>query len=144
MNTIPDTPTGFFTLLMAGTGVVFGFCCVWLTDRIVEVWQARTGQPISETKRRWLSIAMPVVLVFIGYGGLVGLGSLPLTQETFYGACINAVAAVGAKQTMYAVVESARKPAVTVTNIGTVTATRDVYVGSTRTEDDDPLHGGTC
>lgn len=137
---LPDTPVGFLTLLLTGAGAVFGLLTVWLTNQVIALWEARQGGlPISGTKRRWISIAVPVALVFLGYFGLVALGSLALTGQTFYLACMSAFGAVGAKQVAFATVESAQKPPV-VTNIGTqtniaqVAATDDVFLGSTVTE----------
>jgi hypothetical protein len=139
---IPETPAGFFALLLAGAGALFGLLVVWLTDQLIALWEARTHAPISDTKRRWISLGVPAGLVFIGYAGSVLLGSVPLSGQTAYQAGIAALAATGVKQVAYATVESRAKPA-SVTNIGTqtniseVTTKRDLYMGSTVERDDD-------
>jgi hypothetical protein len=148
---IPETPAGFFALLLAGAGALFGLLVVWLTDQLIALWEARTHAPISPTKQRWLSLAVPAGLVFIGYAGSVLLGTVPLTGQTVYQAGIAALAATGVKQAAYAALESRAKPQV-VTNIGTQTniehvdAADDVLLGSTQTEAPparDPRQGGT-
>lgn len=137
-DVLPADLPGLFTLLYAGAGAVFGLIVVWLTNQLIARWEARTHAPISETKRRWISLGVPAGLVFLGYGGLVACGIVAFTGQTVYLACVNALAAMGAKQAAYATIASTAKPAIVqnTTNIGTVQADRDLYLGSTRTDDD--------
>lgn len=139
---IPETPEGFFALLLAGVGAGFGLLVVWITDWVISIWEERTHEKISPTKRRWISLLVPAVLVVIGYIGSVLLGTIPFTQQTVWQAGVTACSAAGLKQVAYATIESWGKPAV-VTNIGTqtniseVSAQEDIYMGNTITKPQD-------
>ena len=133
MNDVPADLPGLLTALMAGSGVFFGLVSVWVIDRVVALWEARTGAPVSGTKKRWISIGVPATLVLLGYAGLLLLGTVPFTQQTAYLAAVNALAAAGSKQALYAAIQSADKPQVvtSTTNIQSVTSDRDLYLGGT-------------
>jgi len=131
---MPDTPAALLVLLYAGVGTLFSLVAVWLINQTIALWEARQGgAPISESKRRWISIGVPAALVCVGYFGLVLIGTLALTWQTFWLACVSAFGAVGGKQFVYAGLASLSKPQTVnnITNIGTVESTRDVFLGST-------------
>lgn len=133
MTAAPD----LWTLLRwIGTWALAGPVVVWATDRAVAIWE-RTHLPVSPSKKRWLSLALPAALVGLGYAGQVLLRRMPLTAQTAQAAGVQALAAAGVKQIAFAVQASLEKPP-TVTTIGTQTniaridAADDVLLGSSQ------------
>jgi hypothetical protein len=109
MTNLPTTPTDFFAQLLAG-GALYGLVSTWLLDGLMAAWEARASGPISGTKRRWLSIAVALVVPVVGYGGLLALGQATLTPDGVYSAVLVGVAAIAGNKIGYAGRESLAKP----------------------------------
>jgi hypothetical protein len=119
MNTsgiIPETPEQFAWLLMSGQGALFGVISVWVIDAVIKWMQERSKKSrsaeerqLSESKQRWVSIGVPIVMVFIGYALTCALGVLPFTLTTFYSTAVGSAVSVGTKQSTYAASESFKK-----------------------------------
>ena len=109
MPDIPTTPTDFFAQLLAG-GALYGLVSTWLLDGLLALWEARAAGPVSGTKRRWLSIAVALVVPGVGYAGLLALGAASLTPDGVYSAVLVGVAAIAGNKIGYAGRESLSKP----------------------------------
>jgi hypothetical protein len=109
VNNLPSTPTDFFAALLGG-GALYGAVVTWILDGLLGLWEGHAGAPVSETKRRWLSIAVALVVPLVGYGGLVALGAATLSADGLYSAVLVGVAATAGKQVVYAGRESLSKP----------------------------------
>ena len=110
MPDIPSTPTDFFAQLLAG-GALYVLVVTWLLDGLLAAWAGHAGAPVSATKRRWLSIAVALLVPLAGYGGLCLLGAAVLSANGLYSALLVGVAATAGKQVVYAGRESLSKPA---------------------------------
>ena len=106
---LPNTPTDFFAQLLAG-GALYGLVVTWLLDGLLALWGAHAGGPVSGTKRRWLSIAVALLVPLAAYGGLCTLGAATLTVDGLYSALLVGIAATAGKQVAYAGRESLSKP----------------------------------
>jgi hypothetical protein len=113
VNNLPATPADFLAQLLAG-GTLYGLFSTWLIDGLISLWQAHAGAPISGTKRRWLSIAVALVVPVVAYGGLIALGAATASADGVYSAALVGVAAVSGGKLAYAARESLNKPAVPV------------------------------
>jgi hypothetical protein len=109
MDNLPTTPTDFFAALLAG-GALYGLVVTWLLDGLLALWEGHAGAPVSETKRRWLSIAVALLVPLAGYAGLCTLGAAVLSADGVYSALLVGVAATAGKQVAYAGRESLSKP----------------------------------
>jgi hypothetical protein len=109
MTELPGTPVDFFAQLLAG-GALYGLVVTWLLDGLLGLWEGHAGAPISETKRRWLSIAVALLVPVAAYGGLCGLGAAVLSADGLYSAVLVGIAATAGKQVVYAGRESLSKP----------------------------------
>ena len=109
MANLPGTPADFFAQLLAG-GALYGLVVTWLLDGLLALWEGHAGAPVSGTKRRWLSIAIALLVPILAYGGLVLLGAATFTADGVYSAVLVGVAATAGKQVAYAGRESLSKP----------------------------------
>jgi hypothetical protein len=107
--TLPNTPTDFLAQLLAG-GALYGLVVTWLLDGLLTLWERHTGAPVSGTKRRWLSIAVALLVPVAAYGGLCALGAAVVSADGLYSAVLVGVAATAGKQVVYAGRESLAKP----------------------------------
>jgi hypothetical protein len=97
------------TQLLAG-GALYGAVVTWLLDGLLSLWAGHAGAPVSGTKRRWLSIAVALLVPILAYGGLCALGAAVLSADGLYSALLVGVAATAGKQVVYAGRESLAKP----------------------------------
>ena len=109
MNNLPTTPVDLFTQLLSG-GVLYGLVSTWLIDVIIRRWERRVRGRISETKRRWVSVAVAVAVPVLAYGGLVALGTAALSVDGVYSAALIGIAACGGSKISYASRASKAKP----------------------------------
>lgn len=109
MEPLPSTATDFFSELMAG-GALYGLVSTWLIDLVIQLWEKHAGCPISGTKRRWISIAVALLVPVAAYLVLSGLGTVTLSVDGVYTACLVGVAAIAGNKVGYAGRESLVKP----------------------------------
>lgn len=109
METLPSTPIDFFAQLLAG-GAFYGLVVTWLLDGLLAAWAGHAGAPVSGTKRRWLSIAVALLVPVGAYLALCTLSAATFSADGLYSALLVGVAATAGKQVAYAGRESLRKP----------------------------------
>ena len=93
------TLSEFLTAILAG-GAFAGVVAAALTGALFNGLTAN-GVALSENARRWISLALPVVLVFGAYGVGILLGQFPINADQLWAVLLTAVAAVTGKQLAY-------------------------------------------
>ena len=141
--TLPVDLRSFLLLVIAqplALGAVVAFVC----QAGFHYWEARTGRPIASHDKTLLTTLIPPVAGLLFWGMAAGLGFVPAEWADAAQAVYNGVLASVGGQALYAGFKKILTPApqiintTTTTNIESVTTTRDAYVGSTHTEDDQP------
>ena len=107
---MPPTLTEFWTALYSGNTVIGSVLAFYFTTLVIGLWEGRTHARISETKRRWVSIAVATALGLIGYAGLCAFGRIAFGGDSLYVAAVLILGNVAGKQVLYATTTSMIKP----------------------------------
>ena len=98
------TLTDFLTAILAG-GAFAGVVAAALTGALFNGLTAN-GVALSENARRWISLALPVVLVGGAYSVGILLGQFPVNADQLWAVLLTAITAATGKQLAYAGVQT--------------------------------------
>lgn len=135
---LPDSFADFLGLLVLGW-IVPGVTIAAALEQVWPWWEGRTGHPIRPHDKVLIAALVPPVVTLLAWAVGAWAGYFPWTLDAAWGAFRNgAVAAMGGQAAFGTARRLVAAPATTVnntTNIASVAGDRDVYVGSTHTED---------